>query len=264
MMLPQLLHDKATIEAFLRRDTYLHLYELGDLDDFFWPYTAWFATPPNAAGETEALYLLYTGAGLPVLLANAESGREALRELIAESQHLLPRRFYSHFSPGIVDQLAGSYQLEHHGHYLKMGLTDPARLAEVDTRAVERLTPDQAAEVKQFYDEAYPGNWFDARMLETGCYFAMRQDGRITSVAGIHTYSPAYRAAALGNITTHPAYYGRSLARQVTARLCQELCQQIDYIGLNVRADNAPALALYTRLGFTPVAEYDEYMLEAR
>jgi hypothetical protein len=29
------------IEAFLRRNPELHIYSIGDLDDFFWPYTAW-------------------------------------------------------------------------------------------------------------------------------------------------------------------------------------------------------------------------------
>lgn len=30
------LHDKARIEAFLRKNVYLHIYSIGDLDDFFW------------------------------------------------------------------------------------------------------------------------------------------------------------------------------------------------------------------------------------
>ena len=35
--------DRETIERFLRNDIGLHLYELGDLDDFFWPRTMWYA-----------------------------------------------------------------------------------------------------------------------------------------------------------------------------------------------------------------------------
>jgi hypothetical protein len=42
------LHDKATIERVLRRNVYLHLYSIGDLDDFFWPYTVWYATADGA------------------------------------------------------------------------------------------------------------------------------------------------------------------------------------------------------------------------
>ncbi|MBI4801807.1 MAG: hypothetical protein HY796_04710 [Elusimicrobia bacterium] len=34
------LHDKAKIESFLRKNTRLNIYGLGDLDDFFWEHTA--------------------------------------------------------------------------------------------------------------------------------------------------------------------------------------------------------------------------------
>src|SRR5438093_529590 len=37
------LHDKDTIATVLRRSPLLHLYAIGDLDDFFWPYTNWYA-----------------------------------------------------------------------------------------------------------------------------------------------------------------------------------------------------------------------------
>ena len=37
-----------------------------------------------------------------------------------------------------------------------------------------------------------------------------------------------------------------------------ELQRTVDHIGLNVKADNAAAVACYRRLGFRPVAEYEE------
>jgi ribosomal protein S18 acetylase RimI-like enzyme len=260
--LPEFLHDRAEIECFLRRDPYLHLYALGDLDDFFWPYTTWIA---ERAGEgVEALLLVYAGGGLPVVLAVAEGGRSRLRALLqaAASQPLLPRRFYAHFSPGLAEVVsAAGYRLEPHGRFLKMGLVEPERLEGIDTREAVRLRPEDRESLLALYAEAYPGNWFDPRMLETGCYYGIYRGGRIVSVAGIHVYSPRYRAAALGNITTHPAYRGQGLAARVTAALCQALRAGIDTIGLNVLADNAPALSAYTRLGFHPVAEYEEYMV---
>jgi hypothetical protein len=33
------LHDRAKIAAVLSADPYCQAYALGDLDDFFWPYT---------------------------------------------------------------------------------------------------------------------------------------------------------------------------------------------------------------------------------
>ena len=37
------LHDKEQIELILRQNVFLHIYALGDLDDFFWPLTTWYA-----------------------------------------------------------------------------------------------------------------------------------------------------------------------------------------------------------------------------
>ena len=38
------LHDKKELEHFLNKDIYLHIYSIGDLDDFFWPYTIWYGS----------------------------------------------------------------------------------------------------------------------------------------------------------------------------------------------------------------------------
>jgi predicted GNAT family acetyltransferase len=42
------------------------------------------------------------------------------------------------------------------------------------------------------------------------------------------------------------------------------LADRADTIALNVHADNAAAIAVYTALGFEPVAEYDELALVRR
>lgn len=259
-MNPICLHDRSEIEAYLRRSPALHLYELGDLDDFFWPYTTWYAW---AEGEAlRALFLVYTASELPVLLALAEPPAGDLAALLQAAQPFLPARFYAHFSPGLVRVFSGS-RVEPHGSYLKMTLTGPARLAGVHSAGVEPLGPADLPELEAFYRQAYPGNWFDPRMLETGCYYGLRRGGVLVSVAGVHVFSPAYRVAVLGNIATLPEYRGQGLAAAAAARLCQELRWRVDTIGLNVRRDNAPALACYTRLGFTPCGEYEEWMVGA-
>src|SRR5262245_21241919 len=53
------LHDKAEIEAFVRQNALLYLFELGDLDDFFWPSTVWYAR--KAEDTIQQLALLYIG-----------------------------------------------------------------------------------------------------------------------------------------------------------------------------------------------------------
>jgi ribosomal protein S18 acetylase RimI-like enzyme len=259
-MPPILIHDRSELEEFFRRDPALHLYELGDLDDFFWPYTTWYALKEQ--GRLCAALLLYSGGDLPILLATGRPEENpVLTELLRDSLPLLPRRFYMHISPGLASVLSPAYTLEGHGLYLKMALSRPECIAAVDTHATEALAPADVQEIGDFYEQAYPGNWFDPRMLETGCYYGVRREGRLAAISGIHTYSPAYRAAALGNITTLPQYRGQGLATQATAQVCKRLLENVDWIGLNVKADNTAALAMYTRLGFEPAAAYEEYMV---
>jgi RimJ/RimL family protein N-acetyltransferase len=164
--------------------------------------------------------------------------------------------------PEARDALAAACLLEPRGLHFKMALRDPARLDMISIpQAVERLTPAATDELLAFYAHSYPGNWFDPRMVETGQYVGIRgENGNLLSVAGVHVYSAEQRVAALGNITTAPAARGRGLATVATAALCRSLLQTVDLIGLNVRADNIAAIACYRRLGFTVVAEYEEYM----
>ena len=151
------------------------------------------------------------------------------------------------------------------GFLLKMTLTDPGRLAVRDTRQVFPLTTADLAELQALYTVAYPGNWFNPRMLETGQYVGLRDaDGALVCAAGVHVYSAEYRVAALGNIATHPGHRGRGLAAITTAGCCQRLLQTVDLIGLNVRADNAAAIRAYEKIGFEVRAVYHEWMMEPK
>ena len=57
------LHDKDEIAALLRRNARAHVYEIGDLDDFDWPFTRWFGW--ERGGALEELVLLYTSRRCP-------------------------------------------------------------------------------------------------------------------------------------------------------------------------------------------------------
>lgn len=256
-----ILHDKQEIEAFLRRDLLLHIYSLGDLDDFFWNNTIWYATKQN--GQIEAIALFYIGQPPPVLLALSDEFA-AMQGLLQSILPLLPNRFYAHFSPGLEDVLAPQYRVQSYGAHYKMGLIDPSKLATVDTSQAVRLSTGHLEEVMAFYRASYPGNWFDPRMLETNQYFGIKGAEGLLTIAGIHVYSEQYKVAALGNIATRPDYRGQGLGQAVTARLCQSLAETVDHIALNVRTDNRPAIALYEKLGFEIVHTYGEYMVEAK
>ena len=261
-MKPVFIHDKTELENFLLERRTINYYALGDLDDFFWPYTTWLAL--KEGGEIQALVLLYNGGTLPTVLAFGEDNRAEMLALVEGIRPLLPQHFYSHFTPGLDAPLRDHFSFHSGGEHYQMALAHPECLADVDVSEVENLTTAHLAELLDFYAASYPGNWFDPRMLETGQYFGMRDaQGQIISVAGIHVYSPEYKIAALGNITTLPSQRGKGLGTKTVARLCRSLLETVDVIGLNVKADNAAALHVYEKLGFEIVAPYYEYTADA-
>ena len=241
----------------------MHAYALGDLDDFFWPHTRWRAWEDGDG--IEQLALLYDEPDPPVLLALAEPPEATMDALFTAIEPELPARVYAHLSPRLVNVLAPRLVPESPpvAHY-KLGLVDPSRLADRMDAGAVALWPEDLDEVREFYAEAYPGTWFEPRMLETRRYVGIRDDGRLVCVAGVHVWSPTWSVAALGNVATVPGARGRGLATAACAHLCRVLLEDgIDTIALNVRADNAPAIAAYTVLGFEPVAQYEEVLLEA-
>jgi ribosomal protein S18 acetylase RimI-like enzyme len=249
------LHDKDVIEQFLRRNAPIHLYELGDLDDFFWQYTTWYAL--EEAGRVRELVLLYTAIKLPVLLAITDNVT-AMRILLQSLLPVLPKRFFAHLSGDLSSVLALDYHIDSYGPHYKMALQDPSRLATVDTSEVIPVSEANLDDLHSLYHESYPVNAFDPRMLQTGYYFGIRRDTRLVAAAGVHVYSARYKIGVIGNVTTHPDYRGQGLAKATCAKLCIELLKTVDTIGLNVKADNASAIAAYRRLGFEVVAEHEE------
>jgi len=240
------LHEKDRIEAFLRRDPELHIYSLGDLDDFFWPATTWYGW--EQGGQLQEVVLVYAGKALPTVVAISQDP-DRMTAFLRETVPLLPNRFHAHLSGGVEAALRDTHALSAPGPHYRMALRDVSRVRDVDGCEVLRLAQRDLGDLLGLYEESYPGNWFDATMLHTGQYFGVRVRDKLVSAAGVHVYSPTYRAAALGNVTTHPDYRNKGYARRVTGRLCQSLLASVDHIGLNVKTSNEIALRCYEKLG---------------
>jgi ribosomal protein S18 acetylase RimI-like enzyme len=255
-------HSKDEIESFFRQNKFLHNYSIGDLDDFFWHHTEWFALMEQ--GQIEQIALLYDMDELPVLLALTDVNLNSMRYFLSSIAHLLPRRFYAHLTPSLNNVFDNYFSGASHGLHCKMGLMDARKLDKVDSSAVIQLSSADLPELMKLYEESYPGNWFSPKMLATGFYYGMREGGKLASVAGVHVYSEEFKVAALGNITTHPDFRGKGLAKIATAELCKSLLQKVDFIGLNVKSDNASAIKCYKNLGFEHVADYEEWMFEEK
>ncbi len=251
--------DRAVLADFFGRNRALNIYQLGDLDDFFWPHTRWFGL--ESGGLLRAVALLYTGPFEPTLIFLEDGNGEDCRLLLQELAPRLPARIYAHLSPGLESALHPLFASDLKGNHLKMHLQLSTGALPPISSDVLNLTIDDTRELKSFYHEVYPGNWFDPRMLETGQYFGVRDNGRLVAAGGVHVYAPNYGVAALGNIATHPDFRGRGLATHVTAGIVRSLRRTVDAIGLNVKADNAAAIACYSKLGFVEIARYNELSL---
>jgi ribosomal protein S18 acetylase RimI-like enzyme len=255
-------HEKERLASFLMRDKEVNVLAIGDLDPFFWPSTMWWAW--QEGDDLLGLALLYGGAGLPVLLLSSEIEQVHTQLFIDALTALLPGAVYAHLSPGVDRLFSGLYQIVPHGRHLKMVYRHPEKIKDLDTYDVAPLNREHLPAIERLYAAAYPGNFFDVRMLDTNLYFGIWAGERLLCAAGIHTYSPQYGVAAIGNVTTLPEMRGRGLATKVCARLLSALQSNVDVIALNVKADNAPAIQVYQRLGFEAVAEYDECELYRR
>jgi RimJ/RimL family protein N-acetyltransferase len=258
------LRDRDALAAFLRRRPSVHAYALGDLDDFFWPHTRWLGW--SVDGRLEQIALVYDEPDPPVLLALADEPHLGMAELLLAARERLPSTVYAHLSPSLLTPIAPVLvpTTEPTAHQ-KLGLVRPDALAPYDTEDVALLTPRDLDELERFYASAYPGTWFQPRMLETGRYVGIRRAGELVCVAGVHVWSPTWRVAALGNVATLPEARGTGFATAACARLCRLLLDDgIDTISLNVRADNAAAIRAYEKLGFAHAADYVEVVLEQR
>ncbi len=256
--------EKAVLESFFRKDPGLHLYSIGDLDDFFWSRTTWYGFENHT--ELKSIFLIYSGSELPVLLALEDTDKSASEKLLISLVPKLPNLFYSHLSPGLHQLLRkNGFLLETHGEHLKMCLK--RLIVPKDNlnfkMSCRRLSVDDLEAVKDLYKKAYPGNWFDQRMLETGKYLGAFNEARMIGITGIHVYSRLYRVAALGNVTTLAAYRNQGVAAKLTAELCKDLVADgIEDIGLNVNADNQKAIRCYQKIGFQVQTKYEEFMVQ--
>ena len=249
----QPLRDPARIRAFCARDPGRYLFHLGDLDPAQWPdteYLAW-GEPPAA------LLLIYHGLSLPALIVCGDAG--ALGERFAAALPLLPPAGFIHaFSEDLV-LLDRVRHVERHGAFRRMlWMGFPGGGTPPEAARARRLGAADLPQLATLYAESYPEGYFEPVQLERGLFFGVEAGGELASVAGVHVYSESAGVAMLGNIATRPAQRGEGLGRAATAALVAALASRVRHIGLNVRADNAPALRLYERLGFRTQFLYEE------
>ena len=97
-----------------------------------------------------------------------------------------------------------------------------------------------------------------ARRVEEECRdgwtWVLRDARGLCFRAGISALTPD--AAQVSGVYVPPPLRGQGVARRALGELCARLLLRTRHVCLFVNDFNAPALALYRRLGFTPVADW--------
>lgn len=260
-------HDKSILSNFFSQDPSLYAYQLGDLDPFFFDNTKWWIcknSDDSATGITQATLLLYSAFETPVILAFTDN--RAQGDMWEDLLRKLPIKAHIHFCGAHLDIISSRYELNRLGKYFKMRWLDDKGAPTIDkstSSKIVTLTPDDKSEIAKLHCKAYPGSYFDTRLLQTGACLGIRDSGQLVAIATCHVYSKEYKVAALGAIATDPDFRGRGYASALTYELITRIRSEIQHICLNVHSENKTAIGIYQRLGFEIAHEYEEALVEA-
>ena len=94
----------------------------------------------------------------------------------------------------------------------------------------------------------------DRRRIVPEYEFLLRKDGILVSTAATQAVSEHY--AQLGGIATRPDRRGKGFAKQTVSAACRYWIERGKDILLFCKNDNAPAIAVYTAIGFRPIDEF--------
>jgi uncharacterized protein len=149
-------------------------------------------------------------------------------------------------------------------------ITDPPEKGETGLRRataddLERLIPACAAahELELGIDplarDAAAFRWRTAAQIEDGRSWLWLEDGVVLFKAEASAATPG--AVQVSQVWTDPEARGKGYAGRGLRDLCRLLLRDVPTVTLFVRTDNAPAIALYERIGMQRVLEYRSILL---
>jgi ribosomal protein S18 acetylase RimI-like enzyme len=255
---PPPLDDPAPVLEVLEQDRHAHVYGIADVHQL-WDVSRWWRDGPAVAGLLDL-----PGSPVPVLYAVAVREPERTLTLLHRLAPSLPERFEVTGPPGTATVLAGTRTVRWCTPYDKLGLLRADRLPPADPRVVVLGRADLPALATLLASDPASGEFFHPGLLDSGAYLGIRAADELVATAGIHVLDPVGGVTAIGNVVTAPHARRRGFGQAVVVSLCHQLLGSVPTVGLNVAVGNAPARALYARLGFEVLAPYEGAELDAR
>lgn len=245
------LTGKDDIRAILQRDPHWCVYALGDLTPRMFSKCQWF---------TPDLTMVLHDYGTSILFAHGPGSiREAL-DHVAWPVHLQVQQ-------DGLEEVKRYAAVTNEKQMVRMAwAADNPRAAEgTEPKAsgprTVRLTATDVAALALLYQDGEATDespdFFYSSMVTDGVFFGVYEGGDLIAAAGTHLVARDEGAAAIGNVYVRRDRRGRGLGRLVTSAVLHEL-RDLETVGLNVRADNAPAIRVYESLGFVRYCEFFE------
>jgi RimJ/RimL family protein N-acetyltransferase len=248
--------EREEIAAFLRTDRRYAAYALGDLDGPNRGRAAW-GMAYDDAGRATALVMHHEGlVPQPLFLMGAPDGCRQVLESV-----LKPRDAYVQATELHEAAIRDLYELDAPVRMLRM-VVDRGTFTPFAGPA-ERITALDIEDLNRLYQLGFRAG-FPPSVVEDGVYYGIRVRGRLVSAAGTHAINAREGIAVVGNVMTHTDFRGHDFAKMVTSAVTAELLDRLTDVALNVHADNEPAVAAYTRLGYRTHCQLTERLVRRR
>lgn len=234
--------------AFLERDRLGAAYALADLDGE--ERSRWWIARQEA--EPIALALIVDSLSFrPCFLTGEPAGiGELIREGVREPRIIVAA------PPAARPAIEAVYRFERVDRMYRMAVDRSAFEPRTPQRVV-RLGAEHVEDVVDLYGHV-ARSYFTPERLTRELYFGVYSGSTLAAAAGTHTRSLRSGVAAVGNVLTRVAFRGRGMATSVTSAVTEAALVLHRDVVLNVRQDNAPAVAVYRRLGYHVHAPYFE------
>lgn len=130
----------------------------------------------------------------------------------------------------------------------------------------EIMREEHIKAVAQLERESFSEPWSEKSLLEEidnpDAYFIVEtENGEVVGYAGMHTpCGDCY----VDNIAVFEKFRGKGFGERLTLSLIEKARELGDFISLEVRVSNAPAIGLYEKLGFSAVGKRKNFYTSPR
>lgn len=144
-------------------------------------------------------------------------------------------------------------------HELLQMVCEPDSKPEISSIPLAKLGEKDIPAMLELTELTKPGP-FISRTIDFGGYFGVFEGEKLISMAGKRLSPDPF--VEISAVCTHPDFLGKGLSAKVIQRVIEEILAEGKTPFLHVYPENTPAIKVYSKLGFKPIAMLRVYLLE--